>query len=279
MELAGIALRLLVYLQSGLLLGVLLFRSQWTLRLRYMAAALAAVGVILSAIAMLLLAASFSEGGAFFDTPSIWMLLTQTAMGWAAITRAAAHIALISFMLMNAPRVFACIAALIATGTLCWNGHGAMTDGNMGWVHLAANILHLIAGLSWIGAIAVFLWAAIWLEGSMHELSVTLKRFARTGTYLITILLATGIINTFFIIGWSGMPTLDNTIYGRVLLIKICLFAAMLAAAAANRFWLSPRLAASSSFDTLRFTLGAEFILGAGVLVLVSLLGTLDPTQ
>ncbi len=279
MELAGIALRLLVYLQSGLLLGVLLFWAPRTRQVRHSAVALTAAGITLNVLTMLRLAASFSEGGAFFDAPILWMLLSQTAMGWAAIARTAAYIVLIAFMVKDARRAFASIAALTATGTLCWNGHGVMTDGGMGWVHLVANALHLIAGLSWIGAIAAFLWAAMWPNGSAHALSITLERFAKTGTSLVAILLATGIINTFFIVGWGGMLSFANTIYGRVLLIKICLFAAMLAAAAANRFSLSARLAASSSFGALRISLGAELILGVGVLAFVSLLGTLDPTQ
>lgn len=65
MEQAGITLRLLVYLQSGLLLGILLFWAPWTRQARIAAAGLAKAGMALSTIMMLMLAASFSEGGAF----------------------------------------------------------------------------------------------------------------------------------------------------------------------------------------------------------------------
>lgn len=279
MELAGIALRLLIYLQSGLLLGVLLFGTPWTPQARRVAIGLAVAGIFLSAVTMLMVAASFSEGGAFVDAPTFWMLLRQTSMGWAAIARTATLIALIAIMLKDAPRPFASTFAIIATASLCWNGHGAMTDGGVGWVHLAGNALHLVAGLSWIGAIAAFLWSSMVPRGSVRALSGDLERFATTGMILVAVLLVTGIANTLFVVGWDGLPVLINTTYGRILLIKIMLFAFMLAAAAANRFWLSPRLAASSSFGGLRVSLGAELVLGIGVLALVAQLGTLDPAQ
>jgi putative copper resistance protein D len=53
----------------------------------------------------------------------------------------------------------------------------------------------------------------------------------------------------------------------------------MLAAAAANRFWLTPRMIASPSLAAVRTSLGAELILGIAVLAIVAWLGTLDPVQ
>ena len=279
MEPAGIALRLLTYLQGGLLLGVLLFWSPWTGQMRFAAASLAAAGAVLTAATMLVLAASFSEGGALLDAPTLWMLLTQTAMGWVAIARIAVFVVLIAIMSMGEQRHLASMIAFIAIGSFGWNGHGAMTNGGTGWLHLAGNALHLIAGLSWIGAIAAFLWAAMRPKGVAQDLFADLERFAKTGTILVAVVLATGISNTFFIVGWDGVLGLVDTIYGRVLLMKISLFIVMLGAAATNRFWLSPRLVGSSSFAALRVSLGAELLLGLGVLALVALVGTLDPAS
>lgn len=149
-------------------------------------------------------------------------------MGWAAVARAAAYIVLIAIMLTDAPRPIASITAIFATGSLCWNGHGAMTDGGVGWVHLAGNAVHLVAGLSWIGAIAAFLWAALRPQGAAAELSNDLDQFAKTGTVFVVILLITGIANTSFIVGWDGIAELVDTAYGRILFIKLSLFVAML---------------------------------------------------
>jgi putative copper resistance protein D len=47
----------------------------------------------------------------------------------------------------------AMIAAATALATLAWNAHGAMDEGSTGWLHLGADILHLLAGGIWVGAL------------------------------------------------------------------------------------------------------------------------------
>lgn len=277
MEPAGIALRLLVYLDSALLLGIFLFSASWTRQVRLATAVFAAVGIVLTTVTMLRLAASFSDSAAFFDTPTLQMLLTETAMGWAAIGRISALLAVAVLALTSAKRIYPFLFAIIAVVSLSWNGHGAMTDDALGWLHLVGNALHLLAAFGWIGAITAFLWAATLSKESSHDLAVRLERFAGVGTAFVAVLLATGIANTLFIVGLNTLPTLLETTYGRLLVTKIGLFAAMLAAAAANRFWLTPRMIASPSLAAVRTSLGAELILGIGVLAIVAWLGTLDP--
>ena len=279
MELAGIALRLLVYLQSGLMLGTLLFAASWTRQTRLATAGFAVTGIALTAVTMLRLGASFSDSGALFDIPTLQMLLTETAMGWAAISRIAALLTVVTFALTSGTRFFPILFAFIAIASLSWNGHGAMTDDELGWLHLTGNALHLFAGLGWVGAIAAFLGAATMSKEAPADLAIRLEQFATIGTAFVAVLLATGISNTLFIVGSSALPTLLETTYGRLLLLKISLFAAMLAAAAVNRFWLAPRVTVSPSLAAVRTSLGAELVLGVGVLAIVSWLGTLDPLQ
>jgi len=169
--------------------------------------------------------------------------------------------------------------AVVAVATLAWNGHGGMTEGASGWAHLAGDALHLLAGLAWVGAIAAFLWTAGRAAESSVELRADLEKFATTGTLLVALLVITGVANTLFIIGWDGLAGIFHTIWGRLLLLKILLFAAMLGVAAGNRFWLTPRLAGSPSLRALRVSLTVEATIGVGVLALVAWLGTLDPAQ
>jgi putative copper resistance protein D len=279
MEPAGIALRLLVYLDSALLLGILLFSASWTRQVRLATAVFAAVGIVLTTVTMLRLAKSFSESAAFFDIPTLQMLLTETAMGWMAVARITALLAVAALALTSAKRIYPSLFAIMAVVSLSWNGHGAMADNTLGWLHLAGNALHLLAGLGWIGALAAFLWAVTLSKASSCDLAVSLERFAGVGTAFVAVLLATGIANTLFIVGSNALPTLLETNYGRILVTKIGLFAAMLAAAAANRFWLTPRMIASPSLAAVRTSLGAELILGIAVLAIVAWLGTLDPVQ
>ncbi|MFM9827588.1 MAG: copper homeostasis membrane protein CopD [Sphingomonas sp.] len=279
MEPAGIALRLLVYLDSVLMLGMLLFAASWTRQVRSATAVFAAVGIVLTTVTMLRLAASFSDSTAFFDIPMLQMLLTETAIGWAAIARITALLAVVTLALTSAKRFYPILFAIIAVVLLSWNGHGAMTDNALGWLHLAGNAFHLLAGLGWIGALAAFLWAATLSKESSRDLVVSLERFATIGTAFVAVLLVTGIANTLFVVGSNALPTLLETTYGRLLLTKIGLFAAMLAAAAANRFWLTPRMITSPSLGAVRASLGAELLLGIAVLAIVAWLGTLDPAQ
>jgi hypothetical protein len=75
----------------------------------------------------------------------------------------------------------------------------------------------------------------------------------------------------------SSPRDLIATGYGRLLFLKIGLFAAMLAIAAVNKFHLTPRLAGAPARRALLRNSLAETVLGAGVLLLVGALGTMQP--
>ena len=69
-----------------------------------------------------------------------------------------------------------------------------------------------------------------------------------------------------------------TTDYGRLVLLKIGLFAAMVAIAAVNRFHLTPRLPAAGALRALQRNSLAETGLGLCVLLFVGALGTLAPS-
>ena len=60
------------------------------------------------------------------------------------------------------------------------------------------------------------------------------------GIATVVAVLATGIVNTWILVG--SLTRLIATGYGQLLILKMALFAVMLSFAAANRFWLTPRL-------------------------------------
>jgi copper resistance protein D len=77
----------------------------------------------------------------------------------------------------------------------------------------------------------------------------------------------------------SGLTT---TTYGQLLILKLCLFVGMLILATVNRFWLVPTLInadrnSSPSIMRLRRNVLGEQVLGALVLLIVSILGTIEP--
>jgi copper resistance protein D len=80
------------------------------------------------------------------------------------------------------------------------------------------------------------------------------------------------------------VPDLGATLYGRLLIAKLVLFAAMLALASLNRFRLTPgferSIAAADharALGALRVSLAVETACAVVILALVGWLGTLEP--
>ena len=89
-------------------------------------------------------------------------------------------------------------------------------------------------------------------------------------------MLASGIINSWNLLG--GPRDLITTDYGRLVLLKIGLFVAMVGIAAANRFHFTPQLPAAGALRALQRNSLAETGLGLCVLLFVGALGTLSPS-
>jgi len=92
--------------------------------------------------------------------------------------------------------------------------------------------------------------------------------------------MATGIVNTWILVG--SFHALLAAEYGKILMLKLVVFAVMLVFAAVNRFRLTPQLAVSSATerDALRrLTRNStiEIALGFVIFAIVGLLGTLHP--
>jgi putative copper resistance protein D len=182
------------------------------------------------------------------------------------------------------------IAALgtAVMASFTWMGHGAATDGAAGWVHLIADVLHSWAAAIWIGALVGFVLLLSSSRGDRVRLKAlhrALHRFSAVGTLLVAVLIATGLINSWFLVGLDHVAGLWTTDYGRLLLLKIVLFTGMLGLAAANRFRHTPALGANLGGEhaggvtlaQLRRSVVTEALLGFGVLALVAWFGTLAP--
>lgn len=103
-------------------------------------------------------------------------------------------------------------------------------------------------------------------------------RFSGMGYGAVAILLGTGLINTWYLL--PSLSQLATSLYGRLLMIKLALFALMLLLAALNRFWLVPAVArpdAKKSLSRLRYHIIGEQLLGVSIIALVSVLGILAP--
>ena len=232
---------------------------------------------------------AWSEGTA-------WTVLSETDFGqaWTArlviaglLAAALPWLAAANPVLSRQRAAVAMALAAALVGTLAWAGHAASGTGVSGGIHLAADVLHLIAGAAWVGALvplALLLRAALADPGhvSFTIASAGVLRFSTLGIASVATLLISGSVNTWVLAG--SIPALVDTDYGRVLLTKIALFLAMLAFAAVNRLRLTPRLTSASGADAARAALGqiqrntlVEAVLGAIVIAIVSVLGTMPP--
>jgi putative copper resistance protein D len=118
-------------------------------------------------------------------------------------------------------------------------------------------------------------------NGASIALDAT-RRFSTFGIISVGVLLATGLVNSWILIG--SLRGLVDTDYGRLVLLKVVLFAAMLSVAAVNRMQLTPRLANPAgsqpqveALRQLKRNVTIEIVIGLGVFAVVGVLGTLHP--
>ena len=257
--------------------------------------AVALLGGILSALGIAMLAASMA-GVALpeIDRASIDAVLWQTSIGAAALVRIGALIAAAILAPLVGRQTQLTLGAIalcgaVALGSLAWTGHGAMDEGARGWVHLVADIAHLVAAGAWIGAILGLTLLLFRPRDRFDAAHLRLSHralggFAITGTILVALLVLTGIVNSWILIGPDRVSALPSSLYGQLLIAKLILFAAMLALAAANRFRLTPRLAArlgahdsGTAVGALRRSLLLEAGCGIAILAIVAWLGMVEP--
>jgi putative copper export protein/mono/diheme cytochrome c family protein len=187
-------------------------------------------------------------------------------------------------------RWIALLLAALLLASLAWAGHAVGEKGRDHLIHLAADIVHLLAAGAWLGGLPMLalLFHSALAAATADARDVAreaTRRFSVMGLIAVGALLATGIVNTWYLAG--SLPALVGTDYGRWLLLKIALFGAMVATAAVNRQVLTPRLALEShdpggprariAMLKLRRNSLVEAALGLGVIVIVAWLGTAVP--
>ncbi len=238
-------------------------------------------------------AAIFFEPGQF-GLNAIWTVLTGTGFGRAAFLRIALIGACLVCAILVAPRMrlWAIQAALggAVVASFAWTGHGIEGEGLPGLIHLGADIIHLLAAAVWIGALLAL--AVVTLQSirigtgqSAGFAYHALKAFSGVGTAAVALLILSGIVNSWFLVGPRHIGQLFTTPYGGLLAVKLILFSAMLALAAANQFRLNSQLGAAlrnretvnQPLVALRRSILTETVLGLLVLVVVSWMGTLEP--
>ncbi|MFN3945772.1 MAG: copper homeostasis membrane protein CopD [Allosphingosinicella sp.] len=277
-----IALRFLVYADLLLLAGLVLCGGRTAPQAAPSrgVVALAAAGLLLT-IAQFAAACLLMVGGdvALLDTETVRFIALETGTGLSSLARVGllALLAVLAGRDIPVPLLHSAVA-VAALATLAWSGHAGAGEGAQALVHRIADVIHLLAAAIWIGTLVLLLVSIRNPAVSRASLAAALQRFSIVGTIVVALLIVTGLVNLWAIAGLDA-SSLVTTDYGRVLLAKLLLFAAMLGFAALNRWRYTPMLVRQRDAPTapLRRSLGMEMSLALAVLAAVALLGTLSP--
>ena len=154
----------------------------------------------------------------------------------------------------------------------------------MATAHEVNQMVHLAAAGVWLGGLVplgMLLRRAVGPGGAAYLplARAALPHFSQIGYAAVALVGLTGAINGVLLVG--NLHALAMTPYGRLLLLKIALFAAMVGLALINRFRLMPLLHAAAAPElplrALFRSVVAEQALGLAILGVVAVLGTWPP--
>ncbi|MGH8802102.1 MAG: copper homeostasis membrane protein CopD [Casimicrobiaceae bacterium] len=218
-------------------------------------------------------------------------VLEETLFGYVWSFRLGLCVALVAWLLVRrharrAPgateqRTLLVLVALYVV-TLALVGHAVAAEGSERVLRVAADGMHLLAAGAWLGALPGLAIAAAAAKRSataaaLDSAARATRRFSVLGVICVGTLIATGIVNSWFLVG--SRLALVGTPYGRWLLLKIALFAVMVVIATHNRQHLRPRINAhdTAALGHLARDSWLELALGVGVVAIVGHLGISVP--
>ncbi len=254
----------------------------------------ASVIAVASGVAWLCLDAVALSGDAASaaDTAFLWSIASETEFGRIFLFRSAVSLVSLGTLVLCPcwhPRLLWSVQGILGAAIVAsyaWSGHGVIDEGAAGMVHAGADVVHLLAAGIWIGAlIPLGILLLRPARTDAREADHALMRFSGIGAAIVALLVLSGLVNSWFLVGPSHVLEILSSAYGVVLVAKLCMFAAMLGLAAANRYRLAPRLkrelerraATANALAALRLSVTVEIGLGLLVLLAVAALGTLPP--
>ena len=185
------------------------------------------------------------------------------------------------------PRLIAGLLAGALLATLAFVGHAAASEEPVRLFHLTADATHLLAAGVWPGGLVPFtmLLARVQPIGETKVptfVSSITQRFSQVNFVMIGIIGATGVVNSWLLV--STFDAVLTSTYGRLLLLKLMLFAAMIALGAVNRYRLRPRLMPDSgksyrALRALKRNVKFELCAGVAVILIVGAMGISAPPR
>src|SRR4051812_21400580 len=165
-------------------------------------------------------------------------VLLESGFGTVWVVRLLGTIMVLGAALLQSTALIAALS-LVLLACEGWSGHAAA----WGAAGSLTMVVHVVSASAWIGGLMPlirFVSVAQRHRYSTTDAQIVLSRFSHLGVAVVGTIAVTGAANTWRMLGTAPDPT---SVYGGVLLAKVALFAFMLMLAAANRYWLMPRLA------------------------------------
>ncbi len=215
------------------------------------------------------------------DPGTLHDVLFDTTVGQAWQAQAVAAVLMIcSFLLPESRRRFGlALASGLGLAALSLTGHASMLNGWLRQAHRANDVLHVLTGGGWLGALVPLIPILRLLSRPecRAEAQLALRRFSTVGHWAVALVILSGIVNTMLIL--KRLPTDWSSPYQTLLAIKIALVAGMSLLAIVNRYVFVPWMSRNPSraLQALRIGSIAEIVIGFVVIGLVAVFGMMEP--
>ena len=162
------------------------------------------------------------------------------------------------------------VAVALASG-LSLSGHQA-TEPNATWLAELADWLHLVAASVWVGGVTTLAFLVWPLAPSLRRTAFV--GFARLAVALVAVMVLAG--GYLALVRLPELSDLWETLYGRLLLMKVGIVALALVWGAMHHFVVRPRLEQDEEFDVQPSLVG-EAIVAFSVLLAAAILTNVAP--
>jgi len=161
--------------------------------------------------------------------------------------------------------------AVVLTSGLSLSGHQA-TEPNATWLSELADWLHLVAASIWVGGVATLAFLVWPLAPSLRR--TAFLGFARIAVLLVAVMVLAG--GYLALVRLPEPSDLWETLYGRLLLMKVGIVGLALVWGAVHHFVVRPRLEADEDLDVHPSLVG-EAIVAFSVLLAAAILTNVAP--
>lgn len=197
---------------------------------------------------------------------------------WIVRLIAIAAIAAVAFRFARHDRTPAALCALAAILILAGALSGHADD--WGGAMVAVNFLHQAAAGLWAGALLALCYGEFFgdRDPAAHWIHEIARRVSAAAGWSVGVLFATGVVLAVRALGFDSSRLLYSA-YGRALILKIAVFAAVIAIGGYNRYWLVPHVHDRSSRRMLLRLVAVECVFILGVFGLAAMLANTPPAH